>query len=327
MKAIVTTKYGPPEVLRQADVEKPVPDEHQVLVKIHAASVNAADWHMLTADIFLVRLFAGLFRPKNPILGSDIAGRVEAVGKNARQFQVGDEVFGDVFGAGAGGLAEYAAVPERMLVRKPANLSFEQAAAVPLAAITAYQALRDVGRVQPGQKVLINGASGGVGTFAVQIARALGAEVTAVCSSRNLDLARSLGAGHVIDYTKENFTQAGQHYDLILAANGYHPIRDYQRALTPTGVYVMVGGKPAQMFEALALGPLLSKKQGQRLLSFTAAAKQSDLLAIKALLEAGKVVPVIDRRYPLSEVPAAMRYLGDGHARGKIVITVAGEQA
>jgi NADPH:quinone reductase-like Zn-dependent oxidoreductase len=322
MKAIIYEKYGPPDVLQLKDIEKPTPKDNEVLVKIQAASVNAADWHLLTADIFLVRLMTGLFKPKYNILGADIAGRVEAVGANVTQFRPGDEVFGDIFGSGAGGLAEYAAISEHALALKPSNLTFEQAAAVPLAAVTALQGLRDLGQIRAGQKVLINGASGGVGTFAVQIAKAFGAEVTAVCSTRNLEMARSLGADHVIDYTKQDFTQTGQQYDLILAANGYHPIRAYQRALTPTGIYIMAGGKPAQMFEALLQGPFLSKKGGRQLLTLSAKAKQEDLLAVRDLLERGKVVPVIDKRYPLSEAPEALRYLGAGHARGKVIITV-----
>ena len=323
MKAIVYTKYGPPDVLQLKEVEKPTIKENEVLVKIHAASVNAADWHLLTADIFLVRLMGmGLFKPKNTILGADIAGRVEAVGKDIKQFRPGDEVFGDIFAGGTGGFAEYASVSESALALKPANLSFEEAAAAPLAAVTALQGLRDEGQIKPGQKVLINGASGGVGTFAVQIAKSFGAEVTAVCSTRNLDMARSIGADHVIDYTKEDFTQNGQQYDLILAANGYHPISAYKRALTPQGVYVMAGGSPAQMFQAMLLGPWMSTKGGKKMGGVSAKANQKDLVIIKELLEAGKVVPVIDKRYPLSEVPEALRYLGTGHARGKIVITV-----
>ena len=323
MKAIVYTKYGPPDVLQLKEVEKPTIKENEVLVKIHAASVNAADWHLLTADIFLVRLMGmGLFKPKNPILGADIAGRVEAVGKDIKQFRPGDEVFGDIFTGGAGGFAEYASVPESALALKPANLSFEEAAAAPLAAVTALQGLRDEGQIKPRQKVLINGASGGVGTFAVQIAKSFGAEVTAVCSTRNLDMARSIGADHVIDYTQEDFTHNGQQYDLILAANGYHPISAYKRALTPQGVYVMAGGSPAQMFQAMLLGSWMSTKGGKKMGGVSAKANQKDLVIIKELLESGKVVPVIDKRYPLSEVPEALRYLGTGHARGKIVITV-----
>ena len=235
MKAIVYTKYGSPDVLQLKEVEKPTPKENEVLVKVHATSVNAADWHLLTADIFLVRLNMGLFKPKNTILGCDIAGQVEAVGRDVKQFKPGDAVFGDVFGHNYGGFAEYVTAPESVLALKPANLSFEEAAAVPLAAKTALQGLRDLGQIQSGQKVLINGASGGVGTFAVQVAKYYGAEVTAVCSTRNLDMARTLGADHVIDYTKEDFTQNGQQYDLILAVNGYHPISDYKRALSSQG--------------------------------------------------------------------------------------------
>lgn len=323
MKAIVYTKYGSPDVLQIKEVEKPLPKADEVLVKVHAASVNAADWHLLTADIFLVRLAMGLFKPKNTILGGDVAGRVEAVGRDVKQFQPGDEVFGDIFEHGNGSFAEYVTAPEYTLALKPTNLSFEEAAAVPLAAITALRGLRDQGQLQAGQKVLINGASGGVGTFAVQLAKYLGAEVTAVCSTRNLDKARTLGADYVIDYTKENFTQNGQHYDLIFAVNGYHPISAYERALTPQGIYVMAGGAQAQMFQALLLGPWKSKRGGKKLGALTVKPNQADLALLKALLETGKVVPVIDKRYPLHEVPEALRYLGTGHAQGKIVITVA----
>ena len=323
MKAIVCTKYGPPDVLQLQEVAKPTPKEDEVLVKVHAASVNAYDWHLLTADIFLVRLMGGgLRRPKKAIPGVDIAGRIEAAGSNVKQFRPGDEVFGDISACGNGGFAEYVSVPENALALKPATLSFEEAAAVPMAAVTALQGLRDEGRIQAGQKVLINGASGGVGTFAVQIAKAFGAEVTAVCSTRNLDLARTLGADRVIDYTKEDFTRNGQTYDLILAANGYHPLSAYKRALTPQGIYVMAGGKPGQIFQAMLLGSWMSENGGKKLGGFTAKANQKDLVMLKELVEAGKVVPVIDKRYPLSEAAEALRYLGAGHARGKVVITV-----
>ncbi len=323
MKAIVRTKYGPPDVLRLQEIEKPTPQDNQVLIKVHAASVNALDWHLLTADIFLVRLMSGgLFKPRNTILGADIAGRVEAIGRNVKQLKPGDEVFGDIFAGGTGGFAEYVSSPENALALKPANLSFEEAAAVPVAAITALQALRDRGQIQPGQNVLINGASGGVGTFAVQIAKSFGAKVTAVCSTRNLDQARSLGADHVIDYTQEDFTKSGQRYDLILAVNGYHPLSAYKRALTPKGTYVMAGGSPTQIFQAMLLGPWMSENGGKKMGGVSATANQKDLVMLKGLLEVGKVVPVIDRRYPLSEVPEALRYLGAGHARGKVVIIV-----
>jgi len=323
MKAIVCTKYGPPDVLQLQEVAKPMPKEDEVLVKVHAASVNAYDWHLLTADVFLVRLMGGgLLRPKKTIPGVDIAGRIEAAGSNVKQFRPGDEVFGDISACGNGGFAEYVSVPENALALKPATLSFEEAAAVPLAATTALQGLRDQGKIQAGQKVLINGASGGVGTFAVQIAKSFGAEVTAVCSTRNFDMARTLGADRVIDYTKEDFTHNGQTYDLILAANGYHPLSAYKRALTPQGIYVMVGGTPAQIFQAMLLGAWMSENGGKRLGGFTAKANQKDLVMLKALVEAGKVVPVIDKRYSLSEAAEALRYLGAGHARGKVVITV-----
>lgn len=323
MKAIVSTRYGTPDVLELKEVEKPTPKDKEVLVKVHATSVNAADWHLLTADIFLVRLAAGMFKPKNTILGCDIAGTVEAVGKDVKQFKPGDAVFGDAFSYHYGGLAEYVAVTESVLALKPANLSFDEAAAVPLAAITALQGLRDLGQIQPGQKVLINGASGGVGTFAVQIAKHYGAEVTAVCSTRNLAIAQSLGACHVIDYTKEDFTRNGQQYDLILAANGNLPVSAYRRALTPTGMCVMTGGNPSQTFPVMFLGPLMSKKNGQRFGMLTLKPNPKDLPLLKGLLETGKITPVIDRRYALSEAGDAFRYFGEGHAKGKVVINVA----
>ncbi len=323
MKAIVYTKYGPPDVLHLEEVKKPALNEENVLVKVHAASINAGDWHMLTADPFPLRLTGvGMFNPKNTILGADIAGCVEAVGRNVKQFRPGDAVFGDVFGLGSGSFAEYVSVPESALALKPSNVSFEQAAAVPVAAVTALQGLRDQGHIKPGQKVLINGASGGVGTFAVQIARAFGAEVTAVCSTRNLEMARTIGADRVIDYTKEDFTQNGRQYDLILAANGYHPLSAYKRALTPQGIYVFTGGLPAQTFQSLFLGPLMSKSDGRKMTSVMKRANQKDLLFIRDLLEDGKIRPVIDECYPLRRTAEAFRYFEKGHARGKLVITI-----
>ncbi len=322
MKAMVYTKYGPPDVLHLEEVKKPALHEDKVLVKVHAASINAGDLHLLTGDPFPMRLMGvGLFKPKNTALGADIAGRVEAVGGNVKQFRPGDEVFGDVFGLGSGSFAEYVSVPESALARKPSNVSFEEAAAVPVAAVTALQGLRDQGHIQPGQKVLIHGASGGVGTFAVQIAKAFGAEVTAVCSTRNLEMARSIGADHVSDYTKEDFTQKERQYDLILAVNGYHPLPAYKRALTPQGIYVFVGGLPAQIFQSLFLGPLFSKSDGRILTSVMKKANQKDLLFIRDLLEEGKIRPVIDECYPLSKTAEAFRYFEKGHARGKVVIT------
>ncbi len=321
MKAVVYTKYGSPDVLQLKEVETPTPKDDEVLVKVHAASVNAADWHLLRGEPFMVRLMFGLLKPKHKILGADVAGRVEAVGRNVKQFQPGDEVFGDISECGWGGFAEYVCARENALMLKPANISFEEAAAVPLAAVTALQGLRDKGQIQPGQKVLINGASGGVGTFAVQIAKSFGAEVTGVCSTRKLDMVRSIGADHVVDYTQEDFTKNGQRYDLIIAANGYHSILDYKRALSPKGIYVMTGGSTAQIFQGLLLGPWISMTGSKKLRSLTAKPNQKDLVFVKELLEAGKVVPVIDRRYPLSEAPEALRYLEEGHAKGKVVIT------
>ncbi len=323
MKAVVYTKFGPPDVLEFREVESPTPKNYEVLVKIKAASANAYDWHMLRADPFIIRLMgSGFLKPKNQILGADIAGRVEAVGRDATQFQPGDEVFGDTSGCGGGGFAEYVSVPEGALVMKPANVTFEEAAAVPLAAVTALQGLRDKGRIQPGQKVLINGASGGVGTFAVQIAKSFGTEVTAVCSTKNLDMARSIGADHVIDYTKEDFTMNGQYYDLILAANGSRSMFDYRRALRPEGIFVLAGGSMAQLYQFLLLGPWLSMTGSRKMVNYVAQPNQKDLTFVSGLLEAGKIVPVIDRRYPLSEVGGAIRYIEEEHARGKVVITM-----
>ena len=292
-------------------------------MEVHAASANAYDWHLLRADPFLVRLMGGgLLKPKNKILGADLAGRVEAVGRNVKQFQPGDEVFGDISGCGSGGFAEYVCARENALVLKPDNMTFEEAASIPMAAVTALQGLRDKGQIHSGQKVLINGASGGVGTFAVQIAKSFGAEVTGVCSTRNLDLVRSIGADQVIDYTKEDFTQNGQRYDLIIAANGYHSLSDYRRALSPKGIYVAIGGSMAQIFQAMLLGPWISMTGSKKMGGLSARPNQKDLVFMKELLEAGKVVPVIDRRYALNEVAEALRYLGEGHAQGKVVITV-----
>ena len=323
MKAIVYERYGSPDVLELKEVEKPTPKDNEVLVKVHAASANAADWHIMRGEPFLVRLMVGgLLKPKIKILGADIAGRVEAVGRNVKQFQPGDEVFGDISDCGWGGFAEYVCVSEDALVLKPASTTFEEAAAVPLAAVTALQGLRDKGQIQPGQKVLINGASGGVGTFAVQIAKSFGAEVTGVCSTSKLDMVRSIGADQVIDYTQEDFTKNGQRYDLILAANGYHSIWDYKRALRPKGIYVAAGGSMAQIFQAMLLGPWISMTGSKKMGNFITKPNKKDLVFIKELLEAGKVVPVIDRRYPLSEVAEALRYLEEGHARGKVVITM-----
>ena len=322
MKAIVYTKYGSPDVLQLKEVEKPTPKEDEVLIRIYAAAVTAGDVIVVKGEPFLVRLSSGLLEPKHKIPGKEMAGRVEAVGGNVKQFQPGDEVFGDLSVCGWGAFSEYVSVPENAIALKPANLTSEEAAAVPESAVVALQGLRDKGKIQPGQKVLINGASGGVGSFAVQIAKSFGAEVTAVCSTRNLDMARSIGEDHVIDYTQEDFTQNGQRYDLILAANGYHPLSDYKGALSPKGIYVMTGGSGAQMFQAMLQGPIISMTGSKTMGNMLVKPNKNDLVFMKELLEAGKVVPVIDRRYPLSAVPEALRYLEEGHARGKVVITV-----
>ncbi len=321
MKAIVYHKYGSPDVLELQEVDKPVVKDDEVLLRVHAASVNPADWHFLIGTPYLVRIVAGLFKPKSKIPGLDVAGRVEAVGRNAKQFQPGDEVFGWDSRA----YAEYVSVPEDGIVLKPANLTFEQAAAVPIAAITALQGLRDKGQIQPGQRVLINGASGGVGTFAVQIAKSFGAEVTGVSSTRNVDMVRSIGADQVIDYTQEDFTQSGQRYDLMLDAVGNRSLSDCRRVLNPKGVYVSVGaqvgdwiGPLTHVFKVL----LASLVGSQKMVGLLAKRTKSDLVVLQELLEAGEVTPVIDRRYTLSEVPEALRYQGEGHAQGKTVITV-----
>ncbi|MBN2499721.1 MAG: NAD(P)-dependent alcohol dehydrogenase [Anaerolineales bacterium] len=319
MQAIVYEKYGSPDVIQLKDLETPTPKDDEVLIKIHAASVNAYDWHFLTADIFLIRFMGGgLLKPKNTRLGADMAGRIEAVGKNVKEFQPGDEVFGMVNGS----FAEYVCAPENVLALKPVHTSFNETAAIPMAAITALQGLRDEGQIRAGQKVLINGASGGVGTFAVQIAKSFDTEVTAVCSTRNLEQAHSIGAEHVIDYTKEDFTKNGQQYDLVFAANGYHSLSAYKRALTPKGIYVMAGGSMAQIFQSMLLGSMMTENGGRKMTGVSAKRNQNDLIFIKELFEAGKVKSVIDRQYPLSETAEALRYLGAGHARGKVVISV-----
>jgi len=321
MKAVVYTQYGSPDILQFMDIAKPEPKDNQVLVKVHAASINALDYRRFEGLSFMGRLMEErMLKSVGKALGADIAGVVEAVGANVKQFQPGDEVFGTAAGS-RGGFATYACSVESSLALKPRNLSFEAAAAVPVAAITALQGLRD--RIQPGQKVLIQGAGGGVGTFAVQIAKSFGAEVTAVCSARNLDMARSIGADHVIDYAKEDFTQGSQRYDLIFAVNGFHPLAAYQRALSPRGIYICTGGTMPQILQAMLLGSVMSRKNGKKLISMgIAKINQKDLLCLKELLETGKITPVIEKSYPLNEVPSAMRYIIEGHARGKIVVQI-----
>jgi NADPH:quinone reductase-like Zn-dependent oxidoreductase len=323
MKAIVFTEYGTPDVLHLKEVEKPTPKESEVLVKVHAAAVTFGDAAVVRGEPFIVRLWSGLRVPKCQIPGKEVAGTVEAVGSQVSQFQAGDEVYGDLSDCGWGAFAEYVTAPESALAPKPANVSFEAAAAVPESARVALQGLRDKGEIRAGQKVLINGASGGVGSFAVLIAKAFGAEVTAVCSTKNLDIARANGADHVIDYTKEDCTRNGQQYDLILACNGYHSLLDYRRALRPGGRYVATGGTMGQIFQAMLLGSIISLA-GNKKMGSLGEVKQNreDLVVMKGLLEEGKVQPCIDRRYPLSETAEALRYVSEGHARGKVVITV-----
>jgi NADPH:quinone reductase-like Zn-dependent oxidoreductase len=320
MKAVIYTAYGSPDILQFTEVEKPTPNENQVLVKVYAASVNPLDWHRMRGAPFLARLGEGLRKPKNPRIGADLAGRVEAVGSNVTQFQPGDAVFGCVTGA----FAEYVCARETAFALKPTNLSFEEAASIPVVAFTALQGLRDMGQIQSEQKVLVNGASGGVGTFAVQLAKSFGAEVTGVCSTRNVDMVRSIGADHVIDYTQADFTKQGQLYDLIYDAVGNRSVADYKRALKPQGRCVIAGFTTLpRLFEHIVVGAWVSKMGNTKIgLMGVAKPNQKDLVVAKELLEAGNVVPVIDRRYPLRETAKAIRYLEAGHARGKVIITV-----
>jgi len=323
MKAITYRCYGAPQVLRLEELPKPVPADNEVLVRVHAAALNPLDWHYMRGAPYLVRLDSGFGRPTNPRLGVDFAGTVEAVGRSVTRFKPGDEVFGGKLGA----FAEYVAVREdRAVALKPANVSFEQAAAVPIAAITALQALRDKGHVHAGEKVLVNGASGGVGTFAVQIAKSYGAEVTGVCSTRNVELVKSIGADRVIDYTREDFTRGATRYDLVLDTVGNHPLLDYRRVMTAKGDLVIVGaqsngnwlGPAATLLDAMILSPFVS----QNFHPFLAELTQKDLVVLGNLMQAGKLMPLIDRRYKLPELADAMRYVETGHARGKVVIDV-----
>lgn len=324
MKAIIQTKYGSPEVLKLKEIEKPVPGDDEVLVKVLGASVNFNNLIYVKGEPFVGRFWTGLFRPNNQTPGNDIAGKVEAVGKNITRFKAGDEVFGDISLCGFGAFSEYVCTSEKALEIKPANLTYEEAAAVPEASLVALQALRDAGRIQKGQKVLIYGASGGIGTFAVQIAKYYGAEVTGVCSTGNLEMVSSIGADHVIDYTSEDFTKNGRKYDLIISTAGYRSIFDYKRSLTPEGIYVSTGGKMKQVFQAMLLGSWISEKGGKKLGSYQVIPNK-DLDFIKELIENGKVKPVIDRTYnSLGEVPAALTYYSQGHARGKVVIKLEG---
>jgi len=325
MKAIVYRTYGSPEVLRLEEIEKPVPQNDEILIEVRAASVNPLDFHFMRGTPRIMRVMTGLLKPRITRPGVDVAGVVEAVGSSIAQFHAGDEVFGACKGA----FAEYVCASEGALVLKPANITFEQAAAVPVAAFTSLQGLRDKGRIQPGHTVLINGAAGGVGTFAVQIAKSLGADVTGVCSTRNVGMVRSIGADHVIDYTQEDYTKSGRRYDLIFDTVGNHSLSDIRRVLGSRGALVMVGG-PTDSLLKIILPPLralmISLFVRQTLASFLAKRKKEDLIIMQGLLEGGKVTPVIDRTYPLSDVPEAVRYLEEGHARGKVVIALEGNK-
>jgi len=321
MKAIVYQKYGSPDILELKEVEKPTPKDDEVLIKVYAASVNDWDWMALNGKSFVTRLIHGLLKPKIKILGCDIAGQIEVVDKNVEQLQPGDEVYGDLCECGFGGFAEYVCARESALARKPASMTFKAAAAIPQAGMLAVQGLRDRGQIQSGQKLLINGAGGGVGTFGVQIAKLYGVEVTGVDSSGKLDMMRSIGFDHVIDYTKEDFTKNGQCYDLILDNKMNRSIFDYMRALSPNGIYVTTGGSTARLFQAFLLGPLISMFS-KKSIRIVALKPNKDLAYMNELFEAGKIKSVIDGPYKLSEVPKALRYFGEGNHKGKVVITV-----
>ncbi|MCF6195997.1 MAG: NAD(P)-dependent alcohol dehydrogenase [Emcibacter sp.] len=321
MKAMIYTKYGSPDILELTEVEKPTPRGDEVLVKLHAVSLNSSDWEFLTAKSFIIRLLSGLLKPKYTILGSDIAGRVETVGKDVKQFQPGDEVYGDIF-MRWGGFAEYVCASEDTLMKKPACMTFEEAAAMPQAGTLALQGLRDKGQVKTGQNILINGAGGGAGTFAIQIAKSYGAEVTGVDNAGKLDMMRRVGADHVIDYTKEDFTRNGKSYDLILDFAAYRSIFHNKRGLAPKGIYVFVGGSMAWAFQILCLGPLIKKIGGQEIGILSHHQNKKDMALMADLFERGTVVPIIDRCYTFSEAAKAFRYLGEGKAQGKVVITM-----
>jgi len=320
MKAVVYTRYGPPGALRLAEVATPVPEENEVLVKVHAVSVNASDWEVLRGKPLYSRI-GGPFRPRHHILGSDIAGRVEAAGRRATLFRPGEEVFADILSS-MGGFAEYAPVPQSALARMPAGMTYEQAAALPQAGAIALQGIHDKGQVQPGQTVLVNGAGGGSGMYAIQLAKLHRAEVTGVDNTEKLEFMRSLGADHVIDYTREDFTKNGRCYDLILDLAGHRPAVAYKGSLAPGGRYLYVGGSVATLLQVLLLGPLIGRTEGKKIRLLAVRLGAQHLAPLVELCQAGKIATVIDRRFPLSEVPEALRYLGEGHAKGKVVITV-----
>jgi NADPH:quinone reductase-like Zn-dependent oxidoreductase len=322
MKAVVMERYGTPEVLELRDVATPRPTADEVLVRVHAASVNDWDWELLRGTAFVVRILNGLFTPKVQILGGDIAGRVEAVGEDVKTFQPGDEVYGDLIRSGLGAFAEYACAPETCLAHKPLGMTFEQAAAIPQAGMLAAQGLIDVGRIRPGQKLLLNGAGGGVGTFALQIAKLYDVEVTVVDKASKLDMLRAMGADHVIDYLEADFTRLGKCYDLILDVKTNRSPLAYARALTPNGIYATVGGNTPRLLQILVLGPLISRLSNKHV-RVVALKPNKDLAYMNELFEAGKLAPVIDRLYKLADVPEAFRLFGTGKHKGKIIVTMA----
>ncbi|MGB3299496.1 MAG: NAD(P)-dependent alcohol dehydrogenase [Phormidesmis sp.] len=323
MQAIVQSEYGSPDVLSLAEVDMPMVKSNEVLVKVRAAAVHAGDWHLMRGEPFLIRLiFGGLLKPKIRTLGTDMAGCVESVGAKVTQFKPGDEVFGELSEFGFGTFAEYVSVPEKALALKPVNLTFEQAAAVPVSGLSALQALRNVGQIQPGQRVLVNGAAGGVGSFAVQLAKAFGAEVTGVCSTKKVDMVRSLGADHILDYSQKDITQMTERYDLVLDTAAYRSVFDLLPLLTSEGTYVIIGGSTVRLLQVMLFGPLISKIHQRKVKCLAQKPNQADLIFLRELITEGKLSPFIDRCYSLSEVPAAIRYLEQRQAKGKIAITV-----
>ncbi|MEL6556119.1 MAG: NAD(P)-dependent alcohol dehydrogenase [Cyanobacteria bacterium J06621_11] len=327
MKAIVQSEYGSADVLRLEELEKPMASDHEVLVRVRGAGVHAGDWHLMRGTPFLIRLiFGGILKPKLKTIGTDIAGQVEAVGKDVQQFQPGDDVFGDLSDYGFGAFAEYISVPEQALVAKPIHLSYEEAATVPVSGLAALQALRDFGEVKPGQRVLINGASGGVGSFAVQLAKVFGAEVTAVCSTRKVEMVKALGADYIVDYTQRDPTKPTQPYDLIVDAAAYRPFSDFLEALVPGGTYVLVGGEMPKLFRAMILGSFVDRSKDEasrrKVKCLESKANQADLTLLKDWIEAGKLKPFVDKTYPLADVPTAIRYLEDRQVKGKVAISL-----
>ncbi len=327
MKAIYATEYGSPDVLSLQEVPTPSPEADEVLIKVHAASVNAGDWHLMRGEPKIMRMMFGIRKPKVNVLGTDVAGTIEAVGSEVTDFTKGDAVYGDASGSGFGTFAEYVCVKQKTVALKPESMSFDEAATVPSASVTALQAVRDKGKVQPGQKVLVNGASGGVGSFAIQIAKALGAEVTGVCSTRNVEMVRSLGADHVIDYTQEDFAENGPLYDVLIDVAAYRSVSTHMRALKPDGIYVMVGGSGGAILQTFALAPWKAVTGGPKPAPYLVSPNREDLEYMRGLIESGQVAPVIDRSYPLAETPEAVRYVETLRARGKVVIHVASNGA